>query len=155
MSQVVASQTYCLENSIHLTRPGSDAFYQTDSRNDPIVVDKHQVKRLYRLQKAPNVNTSLHLDTSDVSYESSVYFENVVRKQKDESYVQPVTSVYHRPADMSDESMARFSLGKSRPDPQRIVPSQTTIVRNHPAAPTRLRYDSRFKKVRIEIKISF
>ena len=76
MSQVVSSQPYCLENSTHLTRPGSESFYHTDGSNAPTIIDKHQVKRLYRLQRTPNVNTSLHLDTSDVGYETQGYFES-------------------------------------------------------------------------------
>lgn len=147
MAQVVASQPYCLENSVHLTRPDSDAFYHAAGSNDPTIIDKNQVKRRYHLQRAPNVNTSLHLDTSDVGYDTQGYFESVARKQIDESSVQPVTSVYHRPTDMSDESMARFCLGKARLDPQRIVPSETTTVRNHPAATTRLRYDNISKRL--------
>jgi hypothetical protein len=142
MTQVVASQPYCLENSTQLTRPGSESFYNIDGSNVPVIIDKHQAKRLYRLQRAPNTNTSLHLDSSDVGYETQGYFENIVRQQVDGSSVQPITSVYHRPTDMSDLSMARFSLGKARLDPQRIVPSETTTVRNHPAAINRLRYDN-------------
>jgi hypothetical protein len=139
MTQTVSSQRYCLENSTQLTRPGSESFYRIDGSNAPTIIDKHQAKRLYHLQRAPNLNTSLHLDTSDVSYEAQGYFESTLRKQLNGSSVQPITSVYHRPTDMSDTSMARFSLGKARPDPQRLVPSEATTVRNHPSAITILR----------------
>ena len=139
MTKVVASQPYCLENSNQLTRPGSDSFYHIDGSNVPIIIDKHQAKRLYRLQRAPNVNTSLHLDSSDVGYETQGYYESTVRKQIKESSDEPTTSIYHRPTDMSDISMAKFSFGKARPDPQRIVPSQLTTFRNHPLAITKLR----------------
>jgi hypothetical protein len=81
------------------------------------------------------------LDTSDVGYDSQGYFESMVRKQVDESSAQQTKSVYHRPTDMSDKSMTKFSLGKSRLDPQRLVPSQMTTLRNHPSAITTLRYD--------------
>ena len=76
----------------------------------------------------------------------------VSRKQINESSIQPTKSVYHRPTDMSDESMAKFSLGKARLDPQRIVPSEMTTVRNHPSAITILRYDKIFK---FELNIRF
>jgi len=137
MSQVVSSQTYCLENSTHLTRTSSESFYHIDGNNAPTVIDKHQVKRLYRLQRTPYVNTRLHLDTSNVSYEKQGYFESQING----SVIQPIKSVYHRPIDMSDISMARFSLGKARLDPQRIIPSKMTTVRNHPSAFPTLRYD--------------
>jgi hypothetical protein len=141
MSQVVASQTYCLENSTHLTRPGSDAFYRIDGSHVPIVIDEHQTKRLYRLQRTPYLNTRLYLDKSDVGYEKQGYFESILQKQINESSIQPTPSVYHRPTDMSDASMAKFSYGKVRLDPQRMVPSEATTVRNHPSAITILRYD--------------
>lgn len=127
MSQVVASQPYCLENSLNLTRPGSEAFYQIDGHDAPTVVDKHQAKRLYRLQRVPYVKTTLHLEPSAEPLNESTSFS---RKK-----------VYHQPMDMSDASMARFSFGKSRPDPQRMVPSQMTSARNHPAANMSLRDD--------------
>jgi hypothetical protein len=141
MSQVVASETYCLENSNHLTRPGSDAFYRIDGSHMPIVIDEHQTKRLYRLQRTPYLNTRLYLDKSDVGYEKQGYFESILQKQINESSIQPTPSVYHRPTDMSDASMAKFSYGKVRLDPQRMVPSEATTVRNHPSAITILRYD--------------
>jgi len=131
MSQVVSSQLYCLENSTHLTRPGSESFYRIDGNNVTTIIDQHQSKRLYRLQRTPYVNTRLHLDTSDVDYE----------KQINGSVIQPTTYVYHRPSDMSDISLARFSLGKARLDPQRMIPSEMTTVRNHPSAFATLRYD--------------
>lgn len=139
MSQVVSSQDYCLENSVHLTRPGSEAYYRSDTSNVPTVIDKHQTKRLYRLQRTPYVNTRLYLDKSEISYDKPGYFESILRKQINESSSQPTSAVYHRPMDMSDASMARFSLGKTRLDPQRILPSKMTTVRNHPAAITILR----------------
>jgi hypothetical protein len=141
MTQIVSSKPYCLESSTQLTRPASEAFYRIDGSNAPTIIDKHQAKRLYRLQRAPDVNPRLHLDTSDVGYDSQGYFESMVRKQVDESSAQQTKSVYHRPTDMSDKSMTRFSLGKSRLDPQRLVPSQMTTLRNHPSAITTLRYD--------------
>jgi hypothetical protein len=141
MTQIVSSKPYCPENSTQLTRPASEAFYRIDGSNAPTIIDKHQAKRLYRLQRAPDINPRLHLDSSDVGYETQGYFENMVRKQVEESSVQPTKSIYHRPTDMSDSSMTRFSLGKSRLDPQRIVPSQMTTKRNHPSAITILRYD--------------
>jgi hypothetical protein len=139
MSQVVAPHEYCLENSVYLTRPGSEAFFRSDTSNAPTVIDKHQTKRLYRLQRTPYVNTQLHFDKYEINYDKPGYFESILRKQISESSSQPTTAVYHRPTDMSDTSMSRFSFGKSRPDPQRIVPSKTTTVRNHPAALTILR----------------
>lgn len=140
MSQVVSSQTYCLENSVHLTRPGSESFFQSDENHAPIIIDKLQSKRLYRLQRTPYLNTRLHLDTSN-SADESKNFENILNKQLNESTIQSEKSIYHPPTDMSDASMARFSFGKSRPDPQRIVPSQMTSVRKHPTAITILRYN--------------
>ena len=139
MSQVVASEAYCLENSLHLTRPGFDAFLRSDANHSPTIVDPKQVKRLYRLQRKPNVNTSLTLDQSEVGYEESGYFDEVLRRQIKESTSEPTRSVYHRPTDMSDASMARFSFGKSRPDPHRLIPSESTTVRKHPAALSYLR----------------
>lgn len=141
MSQVVSSKPYCLENSVHLTRTGSESFYRIDGNNAPTVIDKHQVKRLYRLQRTPYLNTQLHLDKSDVDYEKQGYFESILQKQIQESSNQPIRSIYHKPTDMSDASMARFSFGKSRPDPQRIIPSEMTSARNHPSAITILRYN--------------
>ena len=139
MTQIVSSKPYCLENSTELTRPSSETFYRIDGSNAPTVIDKNQAKRLYRLQRAPDVNPGLHLDTSDVGYDSKGYFESMVRKQVDESSPQEIKSVYHRPTDMSDQSAKKFSLGKSRLDPQRMVPSQMTILRNHPSAINTLR----------------
>jgi hypothetical protein len=141
MSQVVASEIYCLENSIHLTRPGPESFYRNDDSNFPTIIDKIQAKRLYRLQRTPYVNPRLHLDNSNVEYEKQGYFESILHKQINESSIQPTKSVYHRPTDMSNISMEKFSLGKARLDPQRIVPSEMTTVRNHPLAITALRYD--------------
>jgi len=141
MSQVVSSQTYCPENSTHLTRPGSESFYRIDGSNNLPIIDKNQAKRLYRLQRMPYVNTRLYLDKSDVVYEKQESFESILHKQIDGSSIQPTTSIHHRSKDMSDISMARFSLGKARLDPQRIVPSEMTTVRNHPAAIATLRYD--------------
>jgi hypothetical protein len=119
------TQTYRHNNSTELPR--------IDERNKPTptIVDKHQARRLYRLQRPPNLNTSLHLDNSDTSYGT----------QGNGSSVQPGRTVYHRPTDMSDKSMARFSLGKARLDPQRMIPSEMTTVRNHPSAMNMLRYD--------------
>lgn len=140
MTQIVASKVYCLENSTQLTRPASESFYRIDGSKGPTIIDKNQAKRLYRLQRTPIRETGLHLDNSDVNYQAQGYFGSVVRKQVEESSAQPTVSVYHKPTDMSDESMARFSLGKARPDPQRIVPSETSTVRNHASAITILRF---------------
>ncbi|CAF5112035.1 unnamed protein product, partial [Rotaria sp. Silwood1] len=141
MPQVVATQTYCLENSNKLTRPGFETFLTTDDSRGPTVVDKRQVKRLYRLQRKPNTNTRLHLDNSDVGYDTEGHFESVVRKQIDESFVQPPKRVYHRPLDVSNKALAKLSLGKTRRDPQQIIPSQITTVRSHPEAITILRHE--------------
>lgn len=140
MSQVVSTQPYCLENSTHLTRTSSGAFYQSDNSHRPIIIDQHQAKRLYRLQRKPYINTKLQLDKLDVvDYEQQGYFDKILQKQINESTIQSARAIYHKPSDMSDESMARFSYGKGRPDPQRIIPSEITSVRNHPAAITILR----------------
>ncbi|CAF1053580.1 unnamed protein product [Rotaria sordida] len=141
MSQVVASQTYCLENSTKLTRPNFETFLTSNESHGPTVVDKHQVKRLYRLQRKPNVNTHLHLDNSTVDYERQGYFESIVRKQIDESSIQPPRIIYHRPLDVSNKALAKLSFGKTRLDPQQIIPSQITTVRNHPAAIPLLRHE--------------
>ncbi|CAF2788538.1 unnamed protein product [Rotaria sp. Silwood2] len=141
MPQVVALETYCLENSNKLTRPGFETFLSTDESRRPTVIDKRQAKRLYRLQSIPNVNTRLYLDNSDVGNETKQDFESIVRKQIDESSIQPSTKVYHRPLDVSNKSLAKFSFGKIRHDPQQIIPSQITTVRNHPAAITILRHE--------------
>ncbi|CAF0998887.1 unnamed protein product [Rotaria sordida] len=141
MTQIVSSKPFCLENSTQLTRPASDAFYRIDGSNEPTIIDKHQAKRLYRLQRTPNVNTHLHLDSSDVGYETQGYFENIVRKQVEESSTQPIKSVYHPPTDMSNISMKQFSLGKARLDPQHIIPSKMTTIRDHPTAITILRHE--------------
>lgn len=139
MAQVVSSQPYCQENSNELTRPAAAAFYHADGSNAPIIIDKHQTKRLYRLQRAPNVQMSLHLDTSEPGYEETGYFESTIRRQLEQSSPQPVKAVYHRPTDMSNESMARFSFGKARLDPQQMVPSELTTLRAHPGAYPSLR----------------
>lgn len=139
MPQVVASEAYCLENSLHLTRPGFDTFLQSDVSHAPRIVDSKQVKRLYRLQRKPTVNTSLTLDQSEVGYEEAGYFDDVLRRQIKESTSEPTRAVYHRPTDMSDASLARFSFGRSRPDPHRLIPSESTTVRKHPAAVSYLR----------------
>ncbi|CAF1293835.1 unnamed protein product [Rotaria magnacalcarata] len=141
MNQIVASQPYVIENSVHLTRPGFDSFLQSDANDDPRIVDKHQAKRVYRLQGIPNVNTSFHLDTSDIDYETHGQFESNLRKQIDQSSAQPSKAVYHAPTDLSNESLAKFSFGNSRLDPQYLVPSQLTTVRNHPAALSILRHE--------------
>ncbi|CAF4255657.1 unnamed protein product [Rotaria sp. Silwood2] len=141
MTQIVSSKPFCLENSTQLTRPASESFYRINGSNDPTIIDKNQAKRLYRLQRAPNVNTRLHLDSSDVGYEAQGYFENIVRKQVEESSAQPIKSVYHPPTDMSNTLMKQFSLGKARLDPQHIVPSEATTIRNHPTAITILRHE--------------
>ncbi|CAF1626279.1 unnamed protein product [Adineta ricciae] len=141
MTQIVSSKPYCLENSTQLTRPASETFYRISGHNVPTIIDKQQAKRLYRLQQAPNIDARVQLDTSDVGYDRQGYFESVVRKQVGDSAMQPTQQVFHRPTDMSNASLARFSLGKARLDPQRIVPSEVTTLRNHPSAVTMLRHD--------------
>jgi hypothetical protein len=81
------------------------------------------------------------LDSSNVGYETQGYFESIVRKQVDESSAQSTKPVYHRRTNMSNSAMTKFSLGKARLDPQRIVPSEMTTLRNHPSAITMLRFD--------------
>lgn len=134
MFPVVSTEPYCLENSRHLTRPGTDAFYRSDADQGPIIVDANQVKRHYRLQRTPSLNNSLTLDQSEVNYEDPNYFDQILRQQIKESTGEPTRSVYHPPTDMSDASMTKFSFGKSRPDPHRLIPSESTTVRQHPAA---------------------
>jgi hypothetical protein len=118
MTQIKASQIYYQNNSNQLTRTGSESFYRTGGSDAPTqtIMDKHQARHLYRLQRAPNVNTSLHLDSSDTRYGTQGYFENAVRKQINGSSVQPVRTLYHRPTDVSDESMAKFSMRTPRLD---------------------------------------
>ena len=139
MTQIVSSKLFCLENSTQLTRPASEAFYHIDGSNTPTIIDKHQAKRLYRLQRAPTVNTRLHLDNSDPNYEAHGYFANVVRKQIAGSSPQATKSVHHPPTDMSNTKMKQFSLGKARLDPPQLVPSEATTIRSHPTAITILR----------------
>lgn len=139
MTQIVASTPFCLENSTQLTRPASERFYRIDGSDGPTIIDKYQAKRLYRLQQTPNVNPGLQIDKSDVGYESQGYFDSIVRKQVEESSAQTTKSVYHPPTNMSNAGATKFSLGKARLDPQRIVPSELRIQRNHPSAIKTLR----------------
>ncbi|CAF3588534.1 unnamed protein product [Adineta steineri] len=141
MTQIVSSKPYCLENSTRLTRPASETFYRIAGHNVPTIIDKNQAKRLYRLQQAPNLDTTVQLDTSDNDYERQGYFESTVRRHVEESSAQPVKQIFHRPTDMSNASLARFSLGKARLDPHQIIPSEVTTIRNHPTAITMLRHD--------------
>ncbi|CAF3267845.1 unnamed protein product [Rotaria socialis] len=141
MAQIISSKPFCLENSTQLTRPASESFYRIDGSSAPTIIDKHQAKRLYRLQQAPNVNANLHVDTSEVNYDAEGYFDSIVRKQINESTPLSTKSVYHPPVDMSNASMKRFSLGKARLDPQHTVPSEMTTLRNHPGAITILRHE--------------
>ncbi len=145
MTQIVSSTPFCPESSTQLTRPASEVFYRIDGSNAPTIIDKHQAKRLYRLQRAPNTNPGLHVDNADIGYETQGYFDSIVRKQINESSAQTIKSVYHQPTDMSDSSMKAFSLGKKRLDPQRIVPSELTTLRNHPSAMKILRFDRKIK----------
>ena len=80
MTQIVSSKPYCLESSTQLTRPASETFYRIDGSNAPTIIDKHQAKRLYRLQHAPNRSPGLHVDSSDAGYDSQGYFDSIVRK---------------------------------------------------------------------------
>ncbi|UJR36925.1 hypothetical protein I4U23_029637 [Adineta vaga] len=141
MTQIVSSKPYCLENSTQLTRPASETFYRISGHNVPTIIDKQQAKRLYRLQQAPNINGRVQLDTSDVGYDRQGYFDSVVRKQISESSTQSTQQIFHRPTDMSNASLARFSLGKARLDPQRMIPNQVTTLRDHPSAITMLRHE--------------
>lgn len=154
MTQIVSSKPYCLESSTQLTRPASETFYRIDGSNTPTIIDKHQAKRLYRLQRAPDRNPGLHVDASDVGYEAQGYFDSVVRKQVNESSSQASQSVYHRPTDMSHSSMTKFSLGKRRLDPQRIVPGEMTTLRDHPSAIKILRCE-RNEVDRFEVGVFF
>jgi hypothetical protein len=141
MTQIVSSKPYCLESSTQLTRPASETFYRIDGGNASAIIDKRQAQRIYRLQRAPNTNPGLRVDSSDVGYDAQGYFDSIVRKQINESSPLTTKSAYHRPTNMSDSSMTKFSLGKKRLDPQRIVPSETTTLRNHPSAIKILRFD--------------
>ena len=114
MAQVVASQPYCLENSLNLTRPSSYAFFRSNGHDAPTVIDKTQTQRVYHLQRTPYVKTRFNLEP--------------IENERNEYTSQPNRKVYHRPMDMSDASMAKFSFGKSRPDPQRLVHRQMTIA---------------------------
>jgi hypothetical protein len=144
MAQIVSSKPYCLENSTQLTRPASETFYRIDGSNGPTIIDKQQAKRLYRLQRAPNLDSRVHLDSSDIDYDKQGYFQSTVNKQIDGSSTQQTRLISHRPTDMSNISMAKFSLGKARIDPQRLVPSESTTLRNHHSAITMLRFDKKF-----------
>lgn len=139
MSQIVASKPFCLENSTQLTRPASETFYRIDGSNGPNVIDKHQAKRLYRLQRTPMRQTSLRIDQTEPHYDAHGYFNSIVEKQIQESSPEQTKSIYHAPTDMSNQSLTRFSLGKARLDPQYLVPNETHSVRSHPIAITMLR----------------
>lgn len=131
---------YRPNNLTQLARTGPESFnriYGSDGL-PPNIVDKKQARHLYHLQRRPNVNPNLHLDNSDTCYEKEGYFENIVRKQVNGSSVPPVRTVYHRPTDMLDKSMAE----KVYLDPQRIVPGQMATVRDDPSAMTKLRHDT-------------
>lgn len=155
MTQIVSSKPYCLESSTQLTRPASETFYRIDGSNAPTIIDKRQAQRLYRLQQAPNTNPGLHVDGSDVGYETQGYFDSMVRKQINESSAQTMKSVYHGPSNMSDSTTAKFSLGKKRIDPQRIVPSEMTTLRNHPSAIKILRFDRKIELEQFEFDVFF
>jgi hypothetical protein len=139
MAQIVASTPYCLESSTQLTRPSSNTFYRIDGSQQPTIIDKHQAKRLYRLQRTPIRNAQLHLDNADVHYDAQGYFDSVLQKELDRSANQSTASIYHQPNDMSNDSLARFSFGKARLDPQRLVPNKINTMRIHPLAATMLR----------------
>ena len=141
MTQIVSSKPFCLESSTQLTRPASETFYRIDGSDAPTIIDKHQAKRLYRLQRAPDRNPGLRVDSSDATYEAQGYFDSVVRKQMSESSALTSKPMYHRPTDMSNAAMTKFSLGKRRLDPHQIVPSETSTLRDHPSAIKTLRYD--------------
>lgn len=139
MTQIVASKPYCLENSTQLTRPPSEQFYRIDGSDAPTIIDKHQATRLYRLQRAPIRSTELRLDQAEVPHDAQGYFDSTLRKQVEESTPQATVSVYHKPTDMSDAAMKRFSLGKSRMDPPRMTPQNMNNIRTHPTAITILK----------------
>ena len=150
MTQIVSSKPFCLESSTELTRPASETFYRIDGSDAPTIIDKHQAKRLYRLQRAPDRNPGLHVDTSDVNYEAQGYFDSVVRKQVGESSALTSKSVSHRPTNMSNTAMTKFSLGKRRLDPHQTVPSESRTLRDHTSAIKTLRYDDDEYRIIIE-----
>ena len=139
MTQVVASKPLCLENSTELTRPASESFYRIDGSEGPTIIDKHQAKRLYRLQRTPIRETQVHLDKTDLHYDAHGYFEQTLQKQAREGSIEPIKSIYHPPTDMSNQSLKTFTLGKARIDPQRLIPRDSHSVRTHPTAITILR----------------
>lgn len=125
MAQVVSSERYCIEDSNNLTRTSLSTFLQSEEVNAPLIIDKNQAKRQYRLQNALPTNNSTFIEPSNNTLERSSS--------------QPIKTVYHRPMDMSNESMKLFSYGKARLDPQRSIPTDLTIHRSHPAAYPSLR----------------
>ena len=129
MTQIVSSTPFCLESSTQLTRPASEKFYRIDGSD------------------GPKYNPGLKLDSAETGYDSQGYFDSIVRKQINESSPVETKSVYHPPTNMSNAAMTKFSLGKARLDPQRIVPSELKINRNHPSAIKPLRYISKEKLI--------
>lgn len=119
MAQQVASEPYVLENSLDLTRPSASSFLKIDGSHQPVIIDSVQVKRGYRLQQTPLSQSVLHLDRS-------------FSDETDSKAVQ--RSMYHRPTDMSNNSLRQFSFGKARIDPHQLIPTDLTSFRAHPAA---------------------
>lgn len=139
MNRVVSPIPYCLEDSVHRTRPGFETFLSTDDSQKAAPIDKRQAKRLYRLQRTPYVNSSLCLDKLHIGDENENDFERTLRKQLEESSPQPIKGSYIRPLDVSNAALSKYTLGNTRQDPHQLIPSQITAVRPHPAAITILR----------------
>lgn len=119
MAQRIAAQPYVLENSLELTRPSASSFLKIDGSEQPVIIDSIQVKRGYRLERAPLSRSTLHLDRSFTDEDVSASTQR---------------PVYHRPTDMSNNSLRQFSFGKARIDPHQLVPTDLTSFRGHPAA---------------------
>lgn len=123
MAEKVAAQPFVLENSLDLTRPSIKSFFQIDGSDQPVIVDALQAKRGYRLQRAPLSQSTLHLDRS------------FSPSNDEQGVLQPLPRpIYHRPTDMSNDSLRQFSFGKARIDPHQLIPTELTSFRAHPAA---------------------
>ncbi|CAF0802405.1 unnamed protein product [Didymodactylos carnosus] len=128
MTEVVSPYPYCTENSTNLTRPGSQSFYCMNGSSDETVIDKHQAKRLYRLQRAPSFDEHIHLEKDEQQD-----YQSILRRQIGSSCLEPPVYILKQNPDTSNSSMRSFSLGKSRLDPPRINPKEVTTVRGHPS----------------------
>ncbi|CAF3945392.1 unnamed protein product [Adineta steineri] len=142
MAQVVSPRRFCSEGSSHLTRTSSDAFYRNDDGNTRVIIDKNLAKRQYHLQRAPNVNTSLHLDSSNVGgYGTQGYFENIVRKQENNSSFPPIRTAYQRPFDMFRKSTGNLTQEKVQVNPQRSISNELTTLQNYPTTINTFRHE--------------